>query len=101
MRSWTPFSCRSTTYASRCKGSLQRSFEPLCKPSVFRLFYWPRGVSGVGFLSPGQHGHVFGDASRPRLGPLGVLDLVQDGVPVPLVELGEEPTSLFVLLQLP
>jgi hypothetical protein len=58
-------------------------------------------VLGVGLLLLGQHGHVLGDASRPRLGPLGVLDLVQDGVPVPAVKFREELTSLFVLLQLP
>src|SRR3712207_8735039 len=48
----------------------------------------------------GQHGHVLGDAPRPRLGPLGDLNLVEDGVPVPAVELGEELPSLLVLLQL-
>jgi hypothetical protein len=46
-------------------------------------------VSGVGLPLLGQHGNVLGDAPRPRLGPLGILDLVQDGVPVPAIELGE------------
>jgi hypothetical protein len=51
-------------------------------------------VSGVGLLLLGKHGHVHGDAPRPCLGPLGILDLVQDGVPIPTVELIEELASV-------
>src|SRR5215204_5722462 len=46
--------------------------------------------SGVDCLVLTQHRHVFLDASCPRLGFLGVLDPVQDRIPVPAVERGEE-----------
>jgi hypothetical protein len=40
-------------------------------------------------------------AARIASGTVGILDLVQDSVPVPAIEPGEELPSLFVLLQLP
>src|ERR671917_2888916 len=55
----------------------------------------------MGLLLLGQHLHILGDASCPRLGSLSVLDLVQDRVPVPAVELAEKRPSLLVLLKLP
>ena len=59
---------------------------------------WPKGKLSV---ETGQtHGHVLRYAPRPRLGLLGILDLVEDGVPVPAVELIEELASLLVLFQL-
>jgi hypothetical protein len=45
--------------------------------------------AGVELLLAAQHRHVLLDATRPRLGPLGVLDLVEDRVPVRAVERGK------------
>ena len=56
-------------------------------------------VSGIRLLSFVQHGNVLLDAPRPRLRPLGVLNLVQDRVTVRAVERGEELPSRRVLLQ--
>src|SRR3712207_6189807 len=55
---------------------------------------------GVELLLLAQHPRVLTDASCPRLRTLSVLDLVQDRVPVPAVERGEELSGYLVLLEL-
>src|SRR3954447_21246957 len=46
------------------------------------------------------HGHVFRDAPRPRLGPFGVLQLVQDRVAVRARQAGEELGGPWIRIEL-
>src|ERR671917_1037801 len=54
---------------------------------------------GVDLLLFVQHRRVLLDASCPRLGLFGVLDLVQDRIPVPAVEGVEELSRYFIHLE--
>src|SRR4051794_30309342 len=93
--------CRTTT--AGCSAGSTRSSIRLLPAAVDPAKYVPRdrslarplagpvpfARSRVEPLAFGQHGDEFLDAGRAGLGPLGVIDAVEDGVAVSAVEPAE------------